>query len=182
MNFNDLSKFLRKNMVFIVILLIALGLFFVARSYSADKLKVADGMASAAAAPVAKSADVEASESAPSANYHSLSDSSNNGLVGGVPPSYATRPINQPSDLLPLPSDQNSQWANINPMGSGDLANVNLLSAGYFNGIDTIGQTLKNANLQLRSEPAIEKKDIGPWNQSTIEADFMRAPFEIGSA
>jgi hypothetical protein len=46
--------------------------------------------------------------------------------------------------------------------------------------LDTIGQTMKNANLQLRSDPVIQKGDIGPWNQSTIEPDLMRVPLEVG--
>ena len=91
---------------------------------------------------------------------------------------YASQPVAQPSDLLP--QDQNSQWSNLNPIGNGAVAMPDLLQAGYHIGLDTIGQTLKNANLQLRSDPIIEKKDIGPWNQSTYEADYGRVPLEVG--
>jgi hypothetical protein len=80
-----------------------------------------------------------------------------------------------------LPKDSNSQWAQLNPSGKGELANVNLLKAGYHIGIDTIGQTLRNANLQIRSEPPNPQLYVGPWNTSTIEPDFMRPPFSIGS-
>ena len=45
----------------------------------------------------------------------------------------------------------------------------------------TIGQTMKNANYQLRSDPIIEKKDVGPWLMSTIEPDYARIPLEIGN-
>ena len=83
-----------------------------------------------------------------------------------------------PSDLLPR--DANSEWAQLNPAGQGDLANINLLKAGYHIGIDTVGQTLRNANLQIRSEPPNPQVNVGPWNRSTIEADFMRPPLEIG--
>jgi len=83
-----------------------------------------------------------------------------------------------PSDLLP--KDSNSQWAQLNPVGKGDLANINILKAGHHIGIDTIGQTLRNPNLQLRSEIPNPIVNTGPWNQSTIEQDFMRVPFEIG--
>jgi len=55
------------------------------------------------------------------------------------------------------------------------------LQAGYHIGLDTIGQTLKNANQQLRSDPVIPKTNVGPWNQSTIEPGFQ-VPLEIGSA
>jgi hypothetical protein len=97
----------------------------------------------------------------------------------GIPSSCSTPNIQNPAELLP--KDSNSQWAQLNPSGQGDLANVNLLKAGYHIGIDTIGQTLRNANLQIRSEPPNPQLNVGPWNQSTIESDFMRPPLEIGS-
>ena len=65
-------------------------------------------------------------------------------------------------------------------MGAGDLKNVSLLKAGHHIGINTVGQSLRNANLQLRSEPANPQLNVGPWNQSTIAADTMRRPLEIG--
>ena len=83
-----------------------------------------------------------------------------------------------PADLLP--SDANSQWAQLNPAGQGDLANINLLKAGYHIGIDTVGQTLRNANLQIRSEPPNPRVNTGPWLQSSIEPDLMRPSLELG--
>jgi hypothetical protein len=97
---------------------------------------------------------------------------------GGMPSSCSKPNMQNPSDLLP--KDTNSQWAQLNPAGKGDLANINLLKAGYHIGIDTIGQTLRNANLQIRSEPANPQISVGPWNLSTIEPDFMRPPLNIG--
>ena len=97
----------------------------------------------------------------------------------GLPSSCNNSASQNPGDLLP--KDTNSQWAQLNPSGKGELANVNLLKAGYHIGIDTIGQTLRNANLQIRSEPPNPQLSVGPWNQSTIEPDFMRPPLELGS-
>jgi len=97
----------------------------------------------------------------------------------GIPSSCSSPNIQNPAELLP--KDSNSQWAQLNPSGKGELANVNLLKAGYHIGIDTIGQTLRNANLQIRSEPPNPQLNVGPWNQSTITSDFMRPPLEIGS-
>jgi hypothetical protein len=97
----------------------------------------------------------------------------------GVPTSCAQQSIQNPSELLP--KDTNSEWAQLNPSGKGELANINLLKAGYHIGIDTIGQTLRNANLQIRSEPPNPQLYVGPWNLSTIEPDFMRPPLEIGA-
>ncbi len=96
----------------------------------------------------------------------------------GVPASCSHPNIQNPAELLP--KDTNSQWAQLNPSGKGELANINLLKAGYHIGIDTIGQTLRNANLQIRSEPPNPQLYVGPWNTSTIEPDFMRVPLEIG--
>jgi hypothetical protein len=97
----------------------------------------------------------------------------------GVPTSCGSGNIQNPSDLLP--KDTNSEWSQLNPSGKGELANINLLKAGYHIGIDTVGQTLRNANLQIRSEPANPQLYVGPWNLSTIEPDFMRPPLEIGA-
>jgi hypothetical protein len=105
-----------------------------------------------------------------------------NGVNTSMPgiPSSCTKPnIQNPAELLP--NDSNSQWAQLNPSGKGELANVNLLKAGYHIGIDTIGQSLRNANLQIRSEPPNPQMNVGPWNQTTIQPDFFRPPLEIGS-
>lgn len=93
---------------------------------------------------------------------------------------YAVQPVANPSDLLP--QDQNSQWSALNPVGmnQGSIVMPDLLQAGYHIGLDTIGQTLRNANLQLRSDPIIPKVDIGPWQNSTIEPDLARTPLELG--
>ena len=96
----------------------------------------------------------------------------------GLPRACNKPNIQNPADLLP--KDKNSEWAQLNPAGKGDLANINLLKAGYHIGIDTIGQTLRNANLQIRSEPPNPQINVGPWNLSTIEPDFMRPPLELG--
>lgn len=83
-------------------------------------------------------------------------------------------------DLLPKDA-ANSKWAQVNPAGQGDVKDQNFLSASYMIGINTVGSSLKNANLQLRSEPVIPKVSIGPFLNSTYEAsDVLRRPLEIG--
>lgn len=96
----------------------------------------------------------------------------------GLPTSCSKPNIQNPAELLP--KDANSQWASLNPNGKGFLSNINLLNAGFNIGIDTIGSSLRNANLQIRSEPVNPQLNVGPWNQSTITHDFMRPPLEIG--
>jgi hypothetical protein len=98
--------------------------------------------------------------------------------TSSMTPSFTSGESQNPSELLP--KDTNSQWAQLNPAGKGDLANINLLKAGYHIGIDTVGQTLRNANLQIRSEPPNPQVNVGPWNQSTITPDFLRPPLEVG--
>ena len=89
------------------------------------------------------------------------------------------KPIANPSDLLP--SDSNSSWASLNPMG--DFKNVNLLNPTQVVGVNTQGSSLRNANLQLRSEPPNPRTNTNcPWNISTIEDDKFRKPLEIGSS
>lgn len=87
-------------------------------------------------------------------------------------------PVANPTDLLP--NDVNNQWGELNAMSRNSMNTPDLLQAGYHIGLDTVGQTLRNANLQERSDPIIPKGDSGPWNQSTIEPDFGRTPMEIG--
>jgi hypothetical protein len=96
----------------------------------------------------------------------------------GLPSACNQPSVQNPADLLP--KDTNSEWAQLNPAGKGELANINLLKAGYHIGIDTVGQTLRNANLQIRSEPPNPQVNVGPWNTSTISSDYMRPVFEIG--
>jgi hypothetical protein len=79
-----------------------------------------------------------------------------------------------------LPQDNSSLWAQVNPSGVGSLKDRSFLQAGYNIGINTVGQTLRNANLQLRSEPPCPQVQVSPWLVSTIEPDVSRKPFEIG--
>ena len=83
-----------------------------------------------------------------------------------------------PSELLP--GDANSKWAQSVPAGQGELGDQNFLTSGHHVGVNTVGQTLRNANRQLRSEPPNPQVKVSPWLQTTIEADTNRRPLEIG--
>ena len=83
-----------------------------------------------------------------------------------------------PSELLP--KDNASVWSEQNPMGPGSLKGKNFLSAGALIGVNTVGQSMRNANLQVRSEPPNPQLSVGPWNNTTIAPDLMRVPLEIG--
>lgn len=84
-----------------------------------------------------------------------------------------------PSELLP--KDMNSIWAEQNPMGPGSLKGKNFLSAGALIGVNTVGQSLRNANLQIRSEPPNPQVPVSIFNQSTIAPDISHRPLEIGA-
>ena len=83
------------------------------------------------------------------------------------------------SDLLPKDA-ANSKWAQMNPAGQGDVRDQNFLTAGWHTGINTVGQSLRNANLQLRSEPPNPQVAVSPWNIATIGPDTNRRALEIG--
>ena len=82
-----------------------------------------------------------------------------------------------PGELLP--KDPNSIWAQQNPMGTGSLKGKNFLSAGALVGVNTVGQSLRNANQQLRSEPPNPQVPVSVFFNSTIEPDSNRRDMEI---
>ena len=116
--------------------------------------------------------------------------------VQGVSSDVTYEPVNasdedssQPKDCFPkdqltpgelLPSGDNSKWSASVPTGQGELGDQNFLTAGYHVGVNTVGQTLRNANRQIRSEPSNPQLKVSPWLQSTIETDTNRKPLEIG--
>jgi hypothetical protein len=134
---------------------------------------------------VAMSADSAQGPAAPAMGPVGQNEVYSNVPSGSTTSTYGLSPVPRankqydPSELLP--KDINSQWAQLNPAGSADFKNVNLLKAGSLIGIDTIGSSLRNANLQERSEPPNPTASVSPWLNTTIEPDLMRLPLEIGS-
>jgi FtsZ-interacting cell division protein ZipA len=105
--------------------------------------------------------------------------SENDESAGRLPNECYPKDVLTPQDLLP--QDSNSTWAQTVPAGQGSLGDQNFLNAGFHVGINTVGQSLRNANLQLRSEPANPQMKVSPWLQSTIEPDANRRAMEIGA-
>ena len=70
-------------------------------------------------------------------------------------------------DLLPKYDDANA-FAKENPV-SKLLKEQNFLISGYHAGVNTVLQSNKIGNLDLRSLPPIPKESVGPWNQSTYD-------------
>lgn len=111
--------------------------------------------------------------------YADLSSYEGPSQFGNAEPPAGCYPRDQltPSELLP--KDPNSVWAQQNPMGTGSLKGKNFLSAGALIGVNTVGQSLRNANYQLRSEPPNPQVAVSVFNQTTIEPDVNRRTLEI---
>ncbi len=174
----QLMSFLKSNLTLLIIFLfgiVALTLY--------SKTKLVDGMESGRNSEDVDEdddlEDVEASKPlGTNEEYAKVSGITTS--TAGLSSNCVTASTVSPDDLLP--SDSNNEWAKLNPTGQGELADVNLLQAGHHAGINTVaGQAMRNSNLQLRSDPPVNKESVGPWNNSTIEADTSRLPFEIGS-
>jgi len=94
----------------------------------------------------------------------------------GLPSSCNKQGNVDPSQLLP--SGGNNAFSSMNPSCGGDIKDISLLKAGHHIGINTIGNSLRNPNLQIRSEPANPMVKVSPWMQSTITPDTMRKSLE----
>lgn len=138
----------------------------------ADQVQMASGLGGAGVSTVDGSEPIELVEQ-PQGVAQVGPDLSQN----QIPSECYPKDVLMPSELLP--PDSNSLWAQVNPAGQGSLADQNFLTAGFHIGINTVGQTLRNANRQLRSEPLNPQVKVSPWMQSTIEPDINRKPLEI---
>ena len=174
---SGLRKFFTKDRVLVLVGFILLAVVFM--YYSTGKMTVRDSM------QTAEGEEEEEQEGATNPLEKAMDSAKNvvastTGTGTDTEPftGYSDKDVANPSELLP--KDDNSQWSSLNPVSQSNPQMPDLLQAGYHIGLDTIGQTMKNANLQLRSDPVIQKGDIGPWNQSTIEPDLMRVPLEVG--
>ena len=91
------------------------------------------------------------------------------------------QPALKAEDLLPKEDSEAIKEFNIaKPAGEGILQGVNMLDAGFHVGVNTIGQSLRNANQQLRSEPPNPQVQVSPWMISSIGPDLLRRPLEDG--
>lgn len=174
----SLEKFVKSQTFFIVLALVVLILGF--NYYSNNKSSLLSGFTS-----LDTSNKPESSTSNENLAVQGVSNSSDVGapISGIAGPTVqngncTSKQISNPADLLP--KDTNSEWAQLNPNGVGDLQNISLLKAGHHTGINTVGSSLRNANLQIRSEPIIPKSSVGPWLNSTIEPDCQRPKLELG--
>jgi len=151
--------------------------------YSGSKLGGAEGYEAGGLEPQGPLSNDPSLNPMP-ANTHSAGGNSTSsmGQESRHPSSQQTynQSVLSPEELLPK-GGLGASWSATNPVGLDDLAGQTaLLSPGYHYGINTVGQTLRNANLDLRSDPPNPRKAVGPFLNSTIEPDLMRRTLEIG--
>ena len=184
----------------LTILLIAILLSFLlvsgnskAKVYNAEKFTVDNAIlgpsaGQAAVDSIASLANTDPNNAASGVGSFGASDPNGNEMYNPVvsapaQPSQTCYPRDRltADDLLPKDA-ANSRWAQMNPAGQGDINNVNFLTAGYHIGINSVGSSMKNANLQLRSEPPNPQNVVSPWMQSSIQPSDVnnRRPLEIG--
>uniref|UniRef100_A0A6C0C7A5 Minor capsid protein P11 C-terminal conserved region domain-containing protein n=1 Tax=viral metagenome TaxID=1070528 RepID=A0A6C0C7A5_9ZZZZ len=113
-----------------------------------------------------------------------LGDNEQFASVSGInTPARSCYPQNslKPDDLLPKDKKNDVNDFNKNyPVSEGILKGVNFLEAGYQVGVNTVGQSLRNSNQQLRAEPPNPQVNVSPWQNTTIGPDLGRRPLEVG--
>jgi hypothetical protein len=196
-----INKLFGKNKNKIINILIILGVVVIAAlllKYNNDKGLVNDGMSNNPFSNVSELNTVLPSNTEQSEQNKQFENNNSNlgakpvvttdgeqfltvsGISSGTKASNTcnNQPMMDPKELLPI--DKNNEWSNIMP--NHDLKNIHMINAGHHIGINTVGSSLRNPNLQVRSEPVIPQTNIGPWNNTTIEPDNLRRGFEIGAS
>ena len=178
-NVNGLEKFLKsKNLVYVVAIAVISYLLYRYNDRSTTSLDTMDGGSSQTSQP--SSTNYAATPAGPISEMEDYMrvDGGKDG-ARGLSNSYSAEGALKAEQLLPL--DNNTQFSQLNPQGKGPLSGISLLNAGHHLGIDTKGSSMRNSNLQIRSEPTIPMTLVSPWMNSTIEPDVMRPILEIGN-
>ena len=84
------------------------------------------------------------------------------------------RPVLASGDLLP--KDENKDWFQVPNSKFNLMQAVDLEVPEIKIGIDTVGQSRKNATYDLRAAPPNPKFVVSPWSNSTIEPDYNTKP------
>ncbi len=70
-----------------------------------------------------------------------------------------------------LPQETNKDWFEVMPEPI-SVKNRHLINVSRPVGVNTIGNSLRNASWDLRGSPPCPKFVVSPWQQSTIEPDY----------
>jgi len=84
------------------------------------------------------------------------------------------RPVLASGDLLP--KDENKDWFQVPNSKFNLMQAVDLEVPEIKIGVDTVGQSRKNATYDLRAAPPNPKFVVSPWSNSTIEPDYNTKP------
>ena len=107
----------------------------------------------------------------------------NEAFISPKPPELSQQEINMKKcnmeqynikDYLPDPDSKNVEWFETDfAQAQHRLSDDNLINPDrYIIGINTVGQSLKNASYDLRGTQPNPKYSISPWNNSTYETDY----------
>ena len=91
-----------------------------------------------------------------------------------VMPKDPPRPVLASGDLLP--KDENKDWFQVPNSKFNLMQAIDLEVPEIKIGIDTVGQSRKNATYDLRAAPPNPKFVVSPWSNSTIEPDYNTKP------
>lgn len=182
----DLQKFFSNNseiIALIVVIIVVIGIIWVIQSNNnmtrdVEYMTNDDDIAEEDSMPLIAPED----EDKIVQQQHLVQPSSGSGVQGAPVPDFGTpssETVN-PRDLLPR-STVAAEFEEQFPVGAGDLSAKNFLTAGFSQGINTVSSSLRNANLQLRSDPYIPPKQVSPFLNSTMIPDLNRQKLEIGS-
>jgi len=182
MSLTKMFKKLTGNHMILTTVLVSVALIYFLNNYSSAKSVVSEGNSAPQAHQVASGA-LSAPPSGCSNNYKpSEPVGQNSGYVqvsGGssanVVPGSKQASVD-PAELLPKGS--HNEFSQMNPGNAADITSISLLKAGHHIGINTVGNSLRNPNLQIRAEPANPQVKVSPWMNTTIEPDLLRKPLE----
>lgn len=105
-------------------------------------------------------------------NHHEVQDEES---LGDVRSLSNNDHVTQMSDINPgdlLPAHGETQFSDVNPAASTNPISDHLL-------LPAVNSSLRNSNLQVRSEPPNPMVNVGPWNNSTISSGTSPYSFEI---
>ena len=75
-----------------------------------------------------------------------------------------------------LPQEVNQEWFDYDIKNTNTGSDKMINTERYIIGVNTVGQSLRNASYDLRTAPPNPKFTVSPWNNSTIEADYNIKP------
>lgn len=160
-----LNKYSTQLFLAAVVLLVA-GMFIYSNHKGLTAEKITKFEPNLNPAPLGQNENVHVVDS----QFASVNDVQTSGLQ------QSSTPKIDPTELLP--KDNNTEWNQLNPAVKANIGDVNFVTPGPQSYM-TSSKPLRNANLQLRSDPPVPQVPVSPWNNTTIQPDDSRRPLEI---